>query len=374
MGGELCGVRQGGFAIPITHPRFDRLSRWGVVPAVLVLSVSLLCVDAPGAGAASSRVPNGSSGRLAHSRPTDGSSKGISFISGPHRLKAGGKTWYLAVFASKESIVTSVTVELSRQIAASSYELHQWTLAKAPSSSITSISSSKWRIHPPKTAASPLMAVDLVFTEKKVIRVACKKGSETEYHGSLAGTVYLVSGLKKIGTLGSKTARISFSTPNIATVDDNCVPKHVPPGRCTNGYSAFITGSAQPYPLALASSFGTTDYLSMSETTTLSKPKDAIRFDFVLAAEPKMTRQGSVFHVTTSGSAITGSATLDISGTHPFQSTSSCTIGGTKHTETVTDYFGASVSNKSLTGRPLASGLITLGKNPSGSVTVASYK
>lgn len=367
---------QKGVAMRVMQSKLNRPRRWGAVPAVLVLSVSLLSLDAVVAAAA----PPAPSRASAHSHfqhyvPTDGFTKGIIFTSGGHQLKKHGVTWMLSVFAAEGSTGTaSISVELFRTITKTSFELHEWDVANAPASSITSISASKWRIHPADRATLPLMAMNLVFKKTKTIPVACQTGHETEYRGTLSGTVYLATGLSHLGTLGSKTTRISFSLPNIATVYNGCVLKHAPPVPCTKGYSAFIAGTAAPYPAALASSSGAGDYLSISQTIPLAKPTGARRFDFISAREPAITRNGSVFAVRTSGSPIKGSVALNVAGLTPLSSTASCTLDRKLFTETSLDYNGASVSDHALTGKLLATGSITLGKHTFGAVTVSSYK
>jgi hypothetical protein len=350
-------VGVGGFAMVTIRFGSRRLLRWGVVPAVLALGSALLCPGTAGASAAPRT-----------------SSTTIFILSGGHQVKAGGVSWTLSLSADGGAGTSAlVSVDLTRTISTTAFESHEWSVGGLPSAAVASSGAGKWRIDPKSTATLPLFEVNVTFVKSSATKTVCKTGSMTQYHGTLSGTVYLATGFTKLGTIGSKTKAIKFSTPNTVTVDSSCVAP-TKPMTCYATYSVQASGTAAPYPSAYAfSDKGARDELTMSRFVSLSKPKNASRFDSLTASEPAITKSGSTLKVTTSGSAITGSLNESIAGTSPVSSTAPCVVGSKKETEKTVNYIGGSVSDKNLTAHMLVPGSLTLGKHQYGQVVLRSY-
>jgi hypothetical protein len=261
---------------------------------------------------------------------------------------ANGKAWVLTVSASSSN---SVTVEIARVASASPVadELHGWTFPVTSGGLAFSTRTGVGTIKP-GARTRPSAAVDVTFRAKshKVVAGACTSGSETEYSGTLTGSVKLVTDLTGGGTVSAKSFTAKQSAP-VVTVYKNCLA----PNACESSSTTF---DDDPSPLAdpSLSAEGITgifagktfDQVTISRDVTLAKPARAYRVDesLIKAAPAKWTASTKTLVVSTKASGlITGS--VAIGGGTPSSSKEPCTLKGKKRDNLLSFYNNASWSS-----------------------------
>lgn len=301
-------------------------------------------------------------------RSTVGSSS-VDYVS---ILSAGGYAlphgWRLTVAATASPKSVSVTASIAHAFSPGSAEEHQWEISKLPASSVSSIGAGSWRVNPPAAEISPVFkAFDLTFKTTSRSPVACTSGSETEYKGTLSGSVLLDTGFRSLGTVGA--ARLSFNSPNLAVLDHSCSQRPV----CASNTVAWaeVSASAPTSPAASGVTMEGTDRIVLTRATQLARPANAGRADVILGVGPPPSLNGKTLSVTTKAvSIIKGSATFNIDMSLPPE-TSSCWAKGVEHTQHVTSSL-ASVSS-SLHAKTLLTGTIATPASGEGTITRLSY-
>jgi hypothetical protein len=255
-----------------------------------------------------------------------------------------GVSWILSVSGSS----SEVTVELDREASTSplAVEIHGWTFPVTSGGFTFSTATGMGTIDP-GSQTSPIATVNVTFksTASKVVTGACTTGTETQYTGTLTGSVKLITGIKGGGTVSSSSFTASSSHPTV-TVDNDCVP----PSTCLSSSRAF---DDDPSPLAnpnLLAEGGTGkfsgksgDQVTIADQTTLAKPAGADRIDesLVQAVPSTWTKSTKTLVVTTEASGlITGSVT--ISGGKKSTDSIPCTKAGKSVANVLTIYSGAS--------------------------------
>ncbi len=255
-----------------------------------------------------------------------------------------GVSWMLSVSGSSNEI----TVELSREESTSplAVEIHGWTFPVTSGGLAFSASTGIGTIDP-GAQTSPIATVNVTFksTASKVVAGACTSGTETDYTGTLTGSVKLITGIAGGGTVSSSSFTASLSHPTV-TVDNDCVA----PSTCLPSSKGF---DDDPSPLAnpslLASgdtgtfSGQSVDQVAIADNTALAKPAGTDRVDesLVQAAPSTWTKSTKTLVITTASSGlITGSAT--ISGGKKSTDSIPCTKAGKSVDNVITFYSGAS--------------------------------
>lgn len=260
-----------------------------------------------------------------------------------------GDSWILTVAGS----ASQVTVELDRTASSSpvAVELHAWTLPVTSGGFKFSAATGVGTIDP-GTQTSPYATVDVTFhsTASKVVAGACTSGSETQYTGTLTGSLKLATGLTGGGAVSATSFTAKSSDPTV-TVDKNCAA----PDSClpsSTGFDDFQNPLANPSLFAegLSGTFSgkTFDEVTIADDTSLPKPEGAYRIDETLVeAKPaKWTAATKTLVVTAEGTGglITGSVT--ISGGEKSTDSLPCTLGGKKVDNVLTYYEDASWSSR----------------------------
>jgi hypothetical protein len=276
---------------------------------------------------------------------------------------ANGKSWVLTVSGSS----SSVAVEIARVASPSSDELHGWTFPVTSGGLVFSTGTGVATIKP-GARTSPYATIDVTFRAKshKLVAGACTSGSETEYTGTLTGSVKLDTRLSGGGTMTATSFNATQSTPTV-TVYKNCLS----PNTCESSSTTF---NDDPTPLANPSlsaegitgrfSGRTFDQVTISRETTFPKPARAYRIDesLVKAAPARWTAATKTLVVSTDASGlVTGSVT--ISGGTRSSSKQACTLDGKRRDDVFSFYDGASWSSpvgKALTAHDNLGGTLVM--------------
>ncbi len=273
-----------------------------------------------------------------------------SFKGGAADVKTtNGDSWVLSVAGSS----SQVTVELSRTASSTpaAFELHAWTLPVTSGGFKFSAATGVGTIDP-GTQTSPYASVDVTFHSKasKVVAGACTSGSETQYTGTLTGSLKLATGLTGGGTVSASSFTATSSDPTVI-VDNDCAP----PDSClpsSTGFDDSQNPLANPSLLAegLSGTFSgkAFDQVTIANETSLAKPKGAYRIDESLVeAKPATWTAATKTLVVTAeaaGGLITGSVT--ISGGDKSTDSLPCTQAGKKVDNVLTFYDGAAWTSR----------------------------
>jgi hypothetical protein len=261
-----------------------------------------------------------------------------------------GDSWILTVAGSS----SEVTVELARVASTSPVadELHAWTLPVTTAGGLKFSAATGTGTIDSGSQTSPYATVDVTFHSKasKVVAGACTSGSETEYTGTLTGSLKLSTGLTGGGTVDATSFTAKSSDPTV-TVYNNCAA----PEACLPASTGF---DEDPKPLAnpsllaegISGTFSSKSYdlVTIANQTTLSKPKGAYRIDesLVEAKPATWTAATKTLFVTAeaAGGLITGSVT--VSGGDKSSVSLPCTQNGKKVDNILTGYEDASWTSR----------------------------
>jgi len=272
----------------------------------------------------------------------------------------------------------SVSVTLTNGSEYVSGETHLWTFqAKAGT---FSYSHGKGRVATGKQMGKYGL-MDLSFRKKSQSTSQCAggQGTVTRIVGSLHGKVFLntETGSHGWGTAGSKHRSMTFSGKNTISILSSGCPigsggGSTPP--CTRGtfWSAPYANGLSIYG-SVVKAQRTVSTITATRSVTIAKPAGASRLDEMIAKEPAPAQQGSNLQITTSGTAITGGAT--ISGSSPSNNSYQCKVGGQSHTEHNSVYTGSwsPKPSSALAVHFQATGRLSGPQSGTGSFTTASY-
>jgi hypothetical protein len=269
---------------------------------------------------------------------------GYSFNSGTVAIKAGGHTWDLTVSLRGGNTNAPVTTGIEIETAhLSGTEIHNWGM-EMPAADFTVNSSTGAASIDSQSDLSPVASLALTFKATSHTKGTCSSGTETDYSGTLTGSVTLTTGLKG---LKLSDTHATFSTPDTLTVSAGCVP----PVACEFSTWAGGIGANPAIPIASGITAGKpgkpVQFADTGRTLTLPAPANATRQDIgeIQAPVPVFNASAKTLSVKSSSSGIvTGSAvlsktTLTDSGTKP------CSVDGTKYTMSFSDYSAASFAS-----------------------------
>jgi hypothetical protein len=260
---------------------------------------------------------------------------------------SSGKRLLLSVGASRAatgSATARVTLSTSGRVS----ESHTWTFPmKASGFSSKSRQAKLVTGH----ALGSFGKIALTFNTRSQHTKRCHPaGQLTTALGSLTGTVFFNTNTgKRWGSVGSRTHKLSFKTPNsLTTFKSGCPVGQGTTPPCVRG----LFWSA-PYNVASHASFSGSVFrrsghpsatVSVFASLVLAKPAGAQRTDSLTANEPvpKQTKTG--LSITTSGRTITGSAKIQATGT--TSNNYGCKAGHKKHTEKTKTYSGTWTGKK----------------------------
>ena len=263
------------------------------------------------------------------------------FTSGTIAITSGGHTWNLQLSliggSSGGPVITSVGIVTPHL---SGTEIHNWGM-QMPGADFTVDKSTGAATINSHSDLSPVASLTLSYKPTSHTAGTCSSGSETDYTGTLTGSVTLTTGLKG---LKLSDAHATFSTPNKLQVDAACVP----PLACSFASWGGGLGGAPSVPVAAGIAAGTPGHLvhftEVGRKVSLSAPAGATRDDgaTVSGAAPvfnskakSLTVKGLASGAVTGAGVISG-AKMVVPGTE------TCTLDGTTYTQTSTLYNEAS--------------------------------
>src|SRR5690348_14145809 len=191
-------------------------------------------------------------------------------------ITSGGHTWSLNVSliggSSGGPVIVDVLIETPHL---SGTEIHDWGM-QLPGADFTVNKTTGAATINSHSDLSPVASLDLSYKPTSHTAGTCSAGSETDYLGTLTGSVTLTTGLKG---LKLSDAKATFSTPNSLQVDAVCVP----PLACSFASWGGGLGGTPTAPIAAGIAAGTPGHLvhftDVTRKVPLSAPAGATRTD-----------------------------------------------------------------------------------------------
>jgi hypothetical protein len=264
--------------------------------------------------------------------------------SGTVGITSGGHTWNLQVSLIGGSSGGPVTIDVLIETPhLSGTEIHDWGM-QMPGADFTVNKTTGAATINTHSDLSPVAALNLSYKPTSHTAGTCSAGSETDYLGSLTGSVTLTTGLKGLKLSDAKAA---FGAPNSLQVDAACVP----PLACSFATWGGGLGGAKTAPTAAGITTGTpghqVHFTNVTQKVSLAAPGGATRTDgaAVRASAPafnskakSLTVKGLASGAVTGAGVISGAKTV-------IPGTETCTLAGKTYTQTSTSYLGASFSS-----------------------------
>jgi len=289
-------------------------------------------------------------------------------------ITSGGHTWKLNVSliggSSGGPVIVDVLIETPHL---SGTVIHDWGM-KMPGADFTVNKTTGAATINSHSDLSPVATLNLSYKPTSHTAGTCSAGTETDYLGTLTGSVTLTTGLKG---LKLSDAKATFSTPNSLQVDAACVP----PLACSFASWGGGLGGAKTAPIAAGIDAGTpghpVHFTDVTRQVSLSAPAGATRTDgaSVQATAPvfnskakSLTVKGLASGAVTGAGVISG-AKLVVPGTQ------TCTLDGTTYTETSTSYDEASwKSSTQFTASTILTGTLKVATTGSGEFVNVTLK
>jgi hypothetical protein len=289
-------------------------------------------------------------------------------------IASGGHTWSLNVSliggSSGGPVIVDVLIETPHL---GGTEIHDWGM-QMPGADFTVNKTTGAATINSHSDLSPVASLNLSYKPTSHTAGTCSAGSETDYLGTLTGSVTLTTGLKGLKLSDAKAA---FSTPNSLQVDSACVP----PLACSFASWGGGLGGAPTAPIAAGIAAGTPGHLvhfaNVTRKVSLSAPAGATRTDgaSVKATAPvfsskakSLTVKGLASGAVTGAGVISG-AKLVVPGTE------TCTLEGTTYTQTSTAYDEASwKSSTQFVAKTILTGTLKVATTGSGEFVNVTLK
>jgi hypothetical protein len=281
-------------------------------------------------------------------------------------ITSGGHTWNLNVSLIGGSSGGPVTVDVLIEAPhLSGTEIHDWGM-QMPGADFTVNKTTGAATINSHSDLSPVASLNLSYKPTSHTAGTCSSGSETDYLGTLTGSVTLTTGLKGLKLSGATAA---FSTPNSLKVESACVP----PLACSFASWGGGLGGAPTAPIAAGIAAGTPGHLAhftdVTRRVALAAPTGATRTD---GAE--VTATAPVFNSTAKTLTVKGLASGAVTGTGVISmaklvvpGTETCTLEGTTYTQTSTAYDQATwISSKQFAAQTILTGTLKVATTGSG--------
>jgi hypothetical protein len=283
---------------------------------------------------------------------------GYFLTSGQVSITSGGHTWKMGLSLIGGSaggpVITSMAIETPHL---SGTEIHNWSM-EMPAADFTVNKTTGAATINSHSDLSPVLSMTLTYKPTSHTAGTCSSGSETDYSGTLTGSVTLTTGLKGL-TLSD--AHATFSTPNKLQVEAACVP----PLACEFASWDGGIGGSSSAPIAAGIAAGTPGHLvyftEVGRRVSLPAPTGATRDDGATVSGAAPVFNSTAKSLTVKGlasGAVTGSGV--ISGAKMVTpGTATCTLDGKTYKETSTIYSEASWSSSTqFTGSTILTGTL----------------
>jgi hypothetical protein len=281
-------------------------------------------------------------------------------------ITSGGHTWKLNVSliggSSGGPVIIDVLIETPHL---NGTEIHDWGM-QMPGADFTVNKTTGAATINSHSDLSPVAWLNLSYKPASHTAGTCSSGSETDYLGSLTGSVTLTTSLKGL-KLSDATA--TFSTPNSLKVDSACVP----PLACSFASWGGGLGGAKTAPIAAGIAAGTpghpVHFTDVTRQVSLAAPTGATRTD---GADVSTT--APVFNSTAKSLTVKGLASGAVTGSGVISkaklvvpSTETCTLEGTTYTQTSMAYDEAPwSSSKQFEAQTILTGTLKVATTGSG--------
>lgn len=263
------------------------------------------------------------------------------FTSGTVGITSGGHTWRVNVSliggSSGGPVIIDVLIETPHL---SGTEIHDWGM-QMPGADFTVNKTTGAATINSHSDLSPVASLDLSYKPTSHTAGTCSSGSETDYAGTLTGSVTLTTGLKGLKLSDTKA---TFSTPNTLKVDNSCVP----PIACGFASWGGGLGGSSTAPIAAGIAAGTPGHLvhfsDVTRKVSLPAPTGATRIDGAEVQATAPVFNSTAKSLTVKGlasGAVTGAAVISGAKT-VIPGTETCTLDGTTYTQKSTTYAAAS--------------------------------
>jgi hypothetical protein len=344
-----------------------RISRtFGVAAAGIALAASVTA--APAGFASTARAPAG----------LRASSVDLTFLSTTAiRVKdSHRRALHLSIGANRGQRGTdTATVTLSDGKPYVSGETHTWTFDLKRSA--FSAHAGKATLVT-KTMLKSFGTITLSFAKRSTSSSACQPvGTVTRMKGTVTGTIYFNTrtGPHGWGTIGSRTHKVRIKGASVLTLLGTGCPLGSSGGStaCVRGISwspPFVSGTTSSFFGVEQTNGHAVSTITVNNQVRLSSPAGASRNDDLIAKEPRPTLKGGILQIRTSGSLVTGAASITSTGHNP--NPYSCTSRGKKKTQKTQDYTGTWSSSK-LEAHFAATGVVEAPTAGAGSFTTLTF-
>lgn len=290
-------------------------------------------------------------------------------------ITSGGHAWSLNVSliggSSGGPVIIDVLIETPHL---SGTEIHDWGM-QMPGADFTVNKTTGAATINSHSDLFPVASLNLSYKPTSHTAGTCSAGSETDYTGTLTGSVTLTTGLKGL-KLSDATA--AFSTPNSLQVDNACVP----PLPCSFATWGGGLGHGPAAPIAAGITTGTPGHLvhltEGGQTVSLAAPAGATRHDgaFIKAAAPRFSATAKMLTVTGGkiNTAVTGLGVIN-GAKKVTPGTETCTLAGKTYTEHSTSYTEATWDSPTqFQVRTILSGTLKVAAKGSGEFDIVTLK
>lgn len=299
------------------------------------------------AGAALGLVASLSGAAAADAAPA--ASTSITFLSGTATFRVGGHTWRVSVANIGGAVhFTEIGIATGHEIDSWDFNLARSILTVNQRTGDATLNS--------RSSFAPVAFVKLKFTTTRRHKASCTSGSETNFSGSVSGSLTLIANHRG---LKFQSAHVRF-TGGFLSIDHDCMTR-IAPSLCAPG----AWGIGSPHVNAAGTAQGlpgqrTAFVASIFETVNLKAPAGATRSISVSGSsnKPVFNSSKKTLQVSARG-VISGAALMKASGP-PAVNTFRCVLGG-KHFKardvTYTAKF-ASPKGRQFQARSIVAGLL----------------
>lgn len=299
------------------------------------------------AGAAVLLVAAASGAAAANAAPARSTS--IALFSGSATFRVGGHTWSVSV--------TNIggVVHLTEIGIATGHETDGWDFNLARSILSVNQRTGDATLNS-RNSFAPVAFVKLKFTTTKRRKASCTSGSETNFSGSVSGSLTLIANHRG---LKFQSARARFTGGSIS-IDHDCIMR-TPPSLCAPGTwgigspTVNVAGTAQAQP-----GQRTTFVASIFETVNLKAPAGAMHNIGVSGSSSKPVFNSSKRTLRLSArGVISGAALMKASG-RPAVNSFPCVLGGKhfKASDVIYTARFASPKGRQFQARSIVAGLL----------------
>jgi hypothetical protein len=299
----------------------------------------------------------------------------VSLFGGPAKFTLGGHTWELSV-AAEAPIIAGASYSTVIGLTTAN-ESDGWVFEVTPKADVSASASTGAFTLDSRSAFAPTVSVDVAFKATSHKAVSCAKGSETDFSGSLTGSVSLVANGKG---LVFRSAHAKFRTSRVI-VDRGCVTKGNPCSAGFWGADGPSSGSAGGQIVAAGDTPGLPGQRSYDVTIgdDIMLPAPQFSYEDIIVFQKAKSETYDSQHKRLTIDAGSGrvSGSVALTATHQeSSSTSKCTVNGKSYKDSDVSYTAsyASAAGHLLEAKSYVTGLIKMPASGSGEFDISTFK